>query len=72
VLGGVTITPGDILVGDRDGVVVVPRLEAEAVLLRLAAVRAAVKALEARVRRGLEMPDFARAVLTSSRSRYID
>ena len=28
VMGGVAIAPGDILVGDRDGIVVVPRLEA--------------------------------------------
>ena len=35
VFGGVTISPGDILVGDRDGVAVVPRLEAKTVLARL-------------------------------------
>ena len=72
VLGGVTISPGDILVGDRDGVVVVPRLEAKTVLSRLAAVRAAEEALDAQVRQGLEMPDFAEAVLKSDRSRYVD
>ena len=52
VLGGVAIAPGDILVGDRDGIAVVPRLEAEAVLSRLAAVRAAEQALDAQVRQG--------------------
>ncbi|ESY00861.1 hypothetical protein X753_28465 [Mesorhizobium sp. LNJC399B00] len=30
-----TISRGDILVGDRDGIAVVPRLEAETVLARL-------------------------------------
>ncbi|MHB9450577.1 RraA family protein [Mesorhizobium sp. RSR565B] len=35
VLGGMTISRGDILVGDRDGIAVVPRLEAETVLARL-------------------------------------
>jgi 4-hydroxy-4-methyl-2-oxoglutarate aldolase len=72
VLGGVTIAPGDILVGDRDGVAVVPRLEAAAVLSRLTAVRAAEKALDAQVHAGLEMPAFAEAVLRSDRSRYVD
>ncbi|MFD1983580.1 hypothetical protein ACFSOZ_12970 [Mesorhizobium newzealandense] len=72
VLGGVTISPGDILVGDRDGVAVVPRLAAETVLARLAAVRAAEQALDAQVRQGLEMPDFAEAVLKSDRSRFVD
>ncbi|CCV14402.1 hypothetical protein MESS4_670059 [Mesorhizobium sp. STM 4661] len=58
-LGGVTISPGDIIVGDRDGIAVVPRLEAETVLARLAAIRTAEQALDTLVRQGLEMPDFA-------------
>jgi 4-hydroxy-4-methyl-2-oxoglutarate aldolase len=72
VLGGVTISPGDILVGDRDGVAVVPRLEAKTMLARLAAVRAAEQALDAQVRHGLIMPDFAEAILKSDRSRFVD
>ena len=72
VLGGVTISPGDVLVGDRDGIAVVPRLEAKTVLARLAAIRAAEQALDARVRQGLEMPDFAKAVLKSDRTRFVD
>ena len=71
-MGGVAIAPGDILVGDRDGIVVVPRLEAREVLSRLHAVRAAEEALDAQVREGLKMPDFAEAVLRSQKSRYID
>ena len=72
VLGGVGVASGDLIVGDRDGIAVVPRLEAKAVLSRLAAVKAAEQALEARVREGLEMPDFAEAVLRSERTRYVD
>ncbi len=72
VMGGVAIAPGDILVGDRDGIVVVPQLEAREVLSRLHAVRAAEEALDAQVREGLKMPDFAEAVLRSQKSRYID
>lgn len=72
VLGDVTIQPGDILVGDRDGVVVVPRLEADAVLARLPAIRAAEGDLEARVRNGLQMPDFMRPILESDRTRHVD
>ena len=72
VLGGVTISPGDILVGDRDGVAVVPRLEASAVLARLAAIKAAEQDLDAKVRQGLEMPEFATVVLKSDRTRFVD
>jgi 4-hydroxy-4-methyl-2-oxoglutarate aldolase len=60
------------LIGDRDGVVVVPREQAGAVLKALADVRAAETALEAKVKAGLEMSDFARAVLESDRVRYIE
>lgn len=41
VCGGIAVTAGDIVVGDADGVVVVPLAQAEAVLVALAAVRAA-------------------------------
>jgi 4-hydroxy-4-methyl-2-oxoglutarate aldolase len=37
--GGIGVEPGDIVVGDRDGVVVVPRLQAETVAERLEAVK---------------------------------
>ncbi|MBZ9894302.1 MULTISPECIES: RraA family protein [unclassified Mesorhizobium] len=72
VLGGVTISPGDILIGDRDGVAVVPRLEARTVLARLAAIKAAEQDLDAKVRQGLEMPEFATVVLKSDRTRFVD
>jgi len=49
-LGGLRIESGDILIGDRDGVVVVPRERAEAVLAALKDVRAAEAALEAKVK----------------------
>jgi 4-hydroxy-4-methyl-2-oxoglutarate aldolase len=32
--GGVSVSPGDIIIGDKDGVVVVPKDEAEEVLKR--------------------------------------
>lgn len=67
VVGGVAIDSGDILIGDDDGVVVVPRAEAGAVLDRLSDVRAAEAALEAKVKAGLEVPDFIKAILTSDR-----
>jgi 4-hydroxy-4-methyl-2-oxoglutarate aldolase len=72
VIGGVSIETGDILVGDRDGVVVVPRLEAETVLSLLPVIRAAEQQLDKQVRGGLQVPDFVRSVLQSDKTRYID
>lgn len=51
-LGGVSVSPGDVVVGDRDGVVVVPRTDAPAVKEALDAVVAAEAATEKRVKAG--------------------
>lgn len=67
VLGGVTIESGDIVIGDGDGVVIVPRARIASVLERLAGVRTAEAALEAKVKAGLEVPDFVEAILKSDR-----
>jgi len=52
VLGGVGVCSGDIVVGDADGVVVVPLAEAEAVLASLHAVQAAEAIAAAKVKDG--------------------
>lgn len=70
-LGDTTIQSGDILVGDRDGVVVVPREKAQAVLDALGTIRSAEQAFEAKVRDGLEIPDFLRAILDSDRTERV-
>lgn len=67
VIGDVTIGSGDIIVGDRDGVVVVPLVEARSVLSRLKDVKAAEAELEAKVKAGLEIPDFIKAILASEK-----
>jgi 4-hydroxy-4-methyl-2-oxoglutarate aldolase len=67
VVGGVAVEAGDIVIGDDDGVVVIPRPEANSVLMRISDVRAAESALEAQVKAGLDIPDFIRSVLASNR-----
>jgi 4-hydroxy-4-methyl-2-oxoglutarate aldolase len=72
VLGGVTIASGDVLVGDDDGVVVIPRADLDSVIAKLADVRAAEAALEAKVKAGLELPDFVSVLLASDKIARIE
>ena len=58
VVGGVAVASGDIVVGDQDGVVVVPFDRIDAVISRLEAVRAAEADMEAKVKGGLSVPSF--------------
>jgi 4-hydroxy-4-methyl-2-oxoglutarate aldolase len=51
-MAGVSVSPGDILIGDADGVVVVPLQRAEAVAKALQAVKRAERATEKRVLSG--------------------
>lgn len=71
VCGGVAVTAGDVLVGDADGVVVVPAALLAAVVERLARIRAAEAALQARIGTGLTHLDAIAALLASERVRYV-
>jgi 4-hydroxy-4-methyl-2-oxoglutarate aldolase len=72
VVGGVAVASGDIVVGDEDGVVVVPAARIDETIARLEAVKAAEAALDARVKAGLTMPDFLRALIAAGRFQEID
>lgn len=67
VLGGVQVCPGDIVVGDADGVVVVPQARAAEVLATLGRIRIAEAAMEAQVKAGLQLSDKARAMVAAAR-----
>ncbi len=56
VCGGVAVSPGDIVVGDRDGVVVIPQARIAEVLASLERVLAAEGAILAKVSDGLKDP----------------
>lgn len=66
VLGGVAVRPGDIIVADADGVVVVPQDRAEAVLRALEEVRAAERVAEHKVRDGATMTAGMEAILAAA------
>lgn len=67
VIGGVAVAPGDIIVADRDGVVAVPLELAGRVLGKLADVRKSRVAIAQKVAAGMEIPEFATAILRSNR-----
>jgi 4-hydroxy-4-methyl-2-oxoglutarate aldolase len=72
VLGGVAIASGDIVVGDCDGVVVIPRAQAEAVAAKLDQVIAAETAMDERVVAGLGVPARITALIEAGQVRFLD
>lgn len=62
-LGGVRVESGDMIVADRDGVVVVPFAQIDVVLGRLDAVRAAEEAMDAQLADGLRFPENVAALI---------
>jgi 4-hydroxy-4-methyl-2-oxoglutarate aldolase len=72
VVGGITLGPGDIVLGDEDGVVVVPFALIDATIAQITRVRAAEADLEAKVKSGLQVPDFIQKLIDSGRFREID
>lgn len=72
VLGGVNIESGDIVIGDQDGVVIVPRARAEEVLASLDGVRKSEAKMDAAVKAGMLLPDSVKAILASGRIHEID
>lgn len=71
-IGGVTIAPGDILVGDRDGVVVVPQAEAAAVADRLDAIKAREAEMERKIAGGLTSAGWLDETLDKVGVLYLD
>jgi 4-hydroxy-4-methyl-2-oxoglutarate aldolase len=69
---GVRISPGDVMVGDQDGVVVVGRDDLDAVHDQLEAVRAAESSYPTGPRGEVRVPQFVRTLLESGQVRYLD
>jgi len=66
-LGGVHVRPGDVVVGDADGVVVVPAERLQQVLAALDHVRAAEAEMERQVKAGLTLTEGARRLVAAAR-----
>ncbi|HET7718258.1 MAG TPA: RraA family protein [Bauldia sp.] len=72
VCGGTAVGPGDIVVGDEDGVVVVPFARIDEAVTRLAAVKAAEAELEAKVKDGLKIPHLLQKLMDAGRFKDVD
>jgi 4-hydroxy-4-methyl-2-oxoglutarate aldolase len=72
VCGGVAIAPGDVVLGDRDGVVVILQLQLEAVTSQLDEIRRLEEETQANIRAGLTHPPSIDALLRSDKVHYLD
>ena len=64
--------PGDVIIGDRDGVVVIPQDEIDAVIESLKSVREKEIELESKVKAGLCYAPWVDDYLQSDQTRYLD
>jgi 4-hydroxy-4-methyl-2-oxoglutarate aldolase len=64
-LGGRSISSGDVLVGDLDGVVVIPSTQLGEVVSQMPEIKEAEAELDAKVKDGLDLPAFAIELLES-------
>ena len=71
-IGGVTVNPGDILMGDVDGVVVVPQDALDDVIGHVEEIKRMESEVEAKVKDGLTYPDSWRAYLEPGAARFVD
>lgn len=72
IIGDVAIESGDLIIGDADGVLVVPRASLATVASALDDVREVEQRFEAQIAAGLTTFPSIAAILTSSRTRYLD
>jgi len=72
VCGGVTINAGDILLGDRDGVVVIPQADLEAIVAQLAEIRRMEAETQAKIRAGMTHMASIEELLKSDKVTYLD
>ncbi len=71
-LGGVAVASGDVIVGDREGVVVIPRTGLASVVALLPSIREAETALEARIADGLARPELLSELYQAGKVQEVD
>ena len=71
-IGGQAVEAGDLVVGDGDGVVIVPRWRIAEAAAELAAIREKESGMDALVKSGATAPSWLAARLTGDGVRYVD
>ncbi len=71
-IGGVAVSSGDLLVGDQDGVVVVPLAEIDETIEALVEVAKKEAGMERCIREGAHAPEWLAATLAQKGVRYVD
>jgi 4-hydroxy-4-methyl-2-oxoglutarate aldolase len=71
-IGGQAVEAGDLVVGDGDGVVIVPRWRIEEAAAELSAIREKEAGMDALVRSGATTPSWLEARLTGDAVRYLE
>jgi len=72
VIGGVAVEAGDLVIGDADGVVVLPRIHLHTILPSVEEVLAAEAATQGKIRNGFMNIGGIEEILASDRVRYVD
>ena len=72
VAAGVSVLPGDVVVGDRDGVVIVPQAQLATVVAHLDEIRRLEAATQAKIKAGLVVLDNIKVLLASDKVSYVD
>jgi 4-hydroxy-4-methyl-2-oxoglutarate aldolase len=71
-LAGVTVNPGDVVLGDQDGVVVVAREALESVVAELAGIKVKEEKMEKAVADGARLPPGLAEIIAEKGVRYLD
>lgn len=72
VVGGVTVASGDVIIGDRDGIVVIPQGDLDRLLPRIDAILKAEVETQKRIRGGFTNLGGIEDLLKSSKVRFVD
>jgi 4-hydroxy-4-methyl-2-oxoglutarate aldolase len=72
VCAGVAIQSGDAVLGDRDGVVIIPRADLADIVAKLDGIRRAEEETQKKIRAGMTQMDSITQLLQSDRVVYVD